>query len=349
MSKERIIETADFGVSGTPQATRVASACNSAIEFHDSELVRLQDERRSLREKLMQMDNDEKYNGIQEQIDKVNAKLTALEKSWAMSSLNRRYIMTRTERANGGIPIEHIATVEKRISAMPVQQGIMTGRDIQNATVSKSNQTKLVGYAAVTDKLSQDLGGFYEKIQRGAFDKVVVNCDCRFLINHNADEILARSTNNSLRLYSDPLGLKFFADMLPDDQLSESAVSRVARGDWSQCSFCFCVGRDRWEFAAGPGEIDLRIVEEISELLDCSVVSFPAYKGTSIKVLTEPKRSIDLKRFGGFDTEAKFTADVEDDFNFFMSEKLEKQRKIERQYLHAGRILNRCKAQLQGR
>jgi HK97 family phage prohead protease len=103
--------------------------------------------------------------------------------------------------------------------------------------------------------------------------------------------ILGRTTNKSLRLYSDYLGLKFFNDMLPSEADSESTIARVARGDWNSCSFQFIVGKSRWEFAKRPGGLDLRILETISELLDISVVTFPAYKDTSIGVLIEQKRT----------------------------------------------------------
>ena len=43
----------------------------------------------------------------------------------------------------------------------------------------------LVGYAAVFNKYSDDLGWFKEKIQKGAFSKTIVDGDIRALINHD--------------------------------------------------------------------------------------------------------------------------------------------------------------------
>src|SRR4051794_20166105 len=71
------------------------------------------------------------------------------------------------------------------------------------------------GHAAVFDRRSVDLGGFYERVQRGAFQKILdTNPDVRFLINHGGLP-LARSTNGSLHLSEDAKGLRVQADLAP--------------------------------------------------------------------------------------------------------------------------------------
>ena len=55
---------------------------------------------------------------------------------------------------------------------------------------------KVGGYAAMFDKLSEDLGMFVplrEKIQRGAFADSVANGDVRAFWNHNHDIVLSRT------------------------------------------------------------------------------------------------------------------------------------------------------------
>ena len=54
----------------------------------------------------------------------------------------------------------------------------------------------VVGYASVYDSKSNDLGGFFEYIERGAFtQELIEKSDVRALINHDASLIMARSKN----------------------------------------------------------------------------------------------------------------------------------------------------------
>jgi len=283
MINERIIENADFGIENN-RVSRAENAACEAAEFFDNEIVRLRAERRFFQEELAKTDDPDKTDKLQDALERNNAERIAFEKGWGNSSLNRRYIMGRSERAEKRIPIESINRVEQRITTTQAQRQLSIPM-----TDIKGNQTKLVGYAAVYEKDSVDLGGFVERIQYGGFDEVVKRCDCRFLINHISDKILGRTRRN-LRLYSDGFGLKFFNDLLPVPS-SDEIVARVASGIWSQCSFQFIVGKTRWEYAKRPGGLDLRIIETIAELLDVSVVTYPAYPQTSIGILIEQKRA----------------------------------------------------------
>ena len=62
----------------------------------------------------------------------------------------------------------------------------------------------VVGYGAVFNSQSNDLGGFREFIAPGAFDGRLED-DVRFLVNHDANLILARTTNGTLRLSVDEI------------------------------------------------------------------------------------------------------------------------------------------------
>jgi len=71
--------------------------------------------------------------------------------------------------------------------------------------VENSESREVVGYASVfTDTegnpaLSENLGGFREKIDPNAFNSVLDN-DVRALFNHNPDLILGRTTSGTLSL-----------------------------------------------------------------------------------------------------------------------------------------------------
>jgi HK97 family phage prohead protease len=137
----------------------------------------------------------------------------------------------------------------------------------------------LSGYAAVFNTLSRDLGGFVERINPGAFDEVLsANPDCRFLVNHDPNNVLGRTKSGTLRLHADNHGLRFECD-LPDTQLGRDIRVQCMRGDMDECSFAFrCDGGD--SYSQNGGET-VRTISSFTELLDCSIVTYPAYPGTS--------------------------------------------------------------------
>lgn len=144
---------------------------------------------------------------------------------------------------------------------------------------------KVAGYAAVFDSLSQDLGGFKEKISRGAFQSSIGG-DIRALWNHDSAAPLGRVSAGTLRLTEDERGLAFELDM-PDTTLGRDLSALIARGDVNQMSFGFRVpkGGDTWEENGGALVRTLTNVD----LLEVSLVTFPAYPATEAAL-----RSLDV-------------------------------------------------------
>ena len=137
------------------------------------------------------------------------------------------------------------------------------------------------GHAAVYGKLSEDLGGFRERIQRGAFSEVIKKSDARCLVNHNADKLLGRQGAGTLLLEDTVRGLHFYCD-LPQSETAREVVEAVERRDMCECSFAFIAGKDEWKMARGPGQLDERILLDIEALYDVSCTTFGAYKDTSV-------------------------------------------------------------------
>ena len=102
----------------------------------------------------------------------------------------------------------------------------------------------IVGYAAVYGALSDDLGGFRERIEPGAFAGVL-DSDVRCLVNHDPSQVLGRTRSGTLRLADEERGLRFECD-LPDSPLGENVREAVRRGDVDGASFRFQVGEERW-------------------------------------------------------------------------------------------------------
>lgn len=138
------------------------------------------------------------------------------------------------------------------------------------------NDGKIRGYAAVFDSLSEDLGGFREKIAKGAFSDTL-NADVRALWNHDANIVLGRTTAGTLTLREDNHGLAIEIDP-PNTQQANDLLISIRRGDVSQMSFGFYTKDDSWEKRDGENIRTLRKVE----LFDVSPVTYPAYSDTSV-------------------------------------------------------------------
>ena len=139
---------------------------------------------------------------------------------------------------------------------------------------------KISGHAAVFDQLSLDLGFFREKITPGAFSDTL-NADVRALFNHNPDFVLGRTGNDTLKLSEDSIGLKM--EIIPPDTFwARDLITSIERGDIDQASFGFNVLKQSWEEDIEKDEI-IRTLEKV-ELVDVSVVTFPAFPQTDVQI-----------------------------------------------------------------
>ena len=82
----------------------------------------------------------------------------------------------------------------------------------------EGNTMTAIGYASVFNRLSQNLGGFVERVAQGPFAKPIQEADVRALFNHDADQVLGRSKSGTLRMQEDEKGLRYEID-LPNTQL----------------------------------------------------------------------------------------------------------------------------------
>ncbi len=152
---------------------------------------------------------------------------------------------------------------EKRMTKSDIQM-----RDEQSNTV--------VGYAAVFNALSENLGGFRETVNKRAFDGRLED-DVRFLINHDGMP-LGRTTAGTLRLSIDDTGLKYEVD-LPDTPTANELRTALERKEITQSSFQFTVEEDNWEERDGQM---FREITKVGRLLDVAAVTFPAYPDATV-------------------------------------------------------------------
>jgi HK97 family phage prohead protease len=158
---------------------------------------------------------------------------------------------------------------ERRIYTIP-------GMEVRQAD---GQPTRLVGYAAVFGELSENLGGFREKIAPGAFAKSLGG-DVRALFNHDPNLILGRTKAKTLSLREDQRGL-LVEITPPDTQAARDVIESMKRGDVDQMSFGFRTKKDDWE-ENDKGELIRTLIEV--DIFDVSPVVFPAYPTTEIAV-----------------------------------------------------------------
>ena len=155
-----------------------------------------------------------------------------------------------------------------------------------------SDPPKIVGYAAVFNQLSEDLGGFREKIAPGAFKKTIQEADIRALWNHNPDYVLGRNKSGTLKLEEDNHGLRIEVTP-PDTTWAKDLITSMKRGDVDQMSFGFRTIKDRWEGERGN---NIRTLLEV-ELYDVSPVTYPAYPQTTVEARSWDLDGMDATEF----------------------------------------------------
>lgn len=179
----------------------------------------------------------------------------------------------------------------------------------------------LYGYSAVFDSDSELLYGFIrERIQRGAFKECLRNNpDVRLLENHDGRPH-ARTTNGTLILEEKPRGLYRTATLNASRQDSRDLYEAVKRGDYSQSSFAFICGDDEWitcpcvedpEYCGCDCEWQRTIIR-VAELIDDSIVTYPAYPATTASVVTNSEPISDDVAMGDDSSERSTTATPEE-------------------------------------
>ena len=181
--------------------------------------------------------------------------------------------------------------IEEVTQPAALERRVMAIDDIE-LRVTDDESPKITGYAAKFNKWSLDLGGFREKIQKGAFDEAVDKSDVRALKNHDPNLLLGRTSSGTLRLNTNARGLGFEIDP-PDTATGRDTVTEIRRKDITGCSFSFTTAEDDWKYLE-DGRVERTIIK-VDELFDVGPVTYPAYPDTTVaarsmeRVLAEHK------------------------------------------------------------
>lgn len=179
-------------------------------------------------------------------------------------------------------------------------RGLVEVRDAEKRAIG--------GYAAKFDKLSQNLGGFVEQINRSFFNKSAADGwpDVLARYNHDDNMLLGTTAGGTLRLMVDETGLVYEVD--PPSHRAD-VVELIARGDVRQSSFAFRLFEDDWDMTDQGFPLRTLVT---GQLMDVAPVNSPAYTDTSSGLrslatkfeaeLSEVKKAAEageLKRFFG--------------------------------------------------
>ena len=119
----------------------------------------------------------------------------------------------------------------------------------------------------------------------GCVDAATDLSNCIMRYNHNDDyQVLARTSNDTLKLTADAVGVKVDAE-IANTQQGRDIYELIRRRDITAMSAGFCVDSDDFDYATNT-----RHIQHIAAIRDASVVDTPAYAFTSVDVV---KRSIE--------------------------------------------------------
>ena len=145
----------------------------------------------------------------------------------------------------------------------------------------EGGKTIIEGHGASFNVLSEDLGGFRERILPGAFADVLLTDDVRALFNHDPNFVLGRNKSGTLALAEDEAGLAYRITPPNSQTIRDLVLEPIRRGDISGSSFSFIVGDETWEKQNGE---PIRTIRKIAALYDVGPVTFPAYPSSDSSI-----------------------------------------------------------------
>jgi HK97 family phage prohead protease len=145
----------------------------------------------------------------------------------------------------------------------------------------EGTEQRIIGYAAPFNSLSEDLGGWREIIEPGAFSETLED-DIRALFNHDPNLVLGRNKAGTLSLLEDDMGLRYEI-LPPDTQYARDLATSIKRGDVDGSSFAFRAIEESWINPTSEQPLPVRRLHVV-RLFDVSPVTFPAYPVTSVAV-----------------------------------------------------------------
>ena len=161
---------------------------------------------------------------------------------------------------------------------------------LREAGEGESGRT-IEGYAIVFGVESRIIcdwwDNYREVIEAGAItQEELAQMDVKMTIWHNRERLLARSNKGvgTLKMTVDEVGVKYSFEA-PDTADGNTALELVKRGDLSGSSFTYWTDEEHnvnYSKSEDSDEILVRHVNKISQIMEMTIASDPAYTQTSV-------------------------------------------------------------------
>jgi uncharacterized protein len=128
----------------------------------------------------------------------------------------------------------------------------------------------------------------FERISPTAFNRAIAEGqDVVGCFNHDDGVLLGRTTNGTVRLQVDAVGLRYEIDVNEQDPEAVSVAAKIERGDLRGSSFAFIAKGSTYT------ESDMFVIREITDcdLYDVCPVTTPAYDATSTTIRSDSDRA----------------------------------------------------------
>lgn len=167
------------------------------------------------------------------------------------------------------------------------------------AESSEDGKKTLEGYFIVFNSETELYPSYYEKVEREAVLESVNNGEIVALFNHETDKVLGSQKAGTLNLTVDDKGVFGIIKINEKDTEALNVYERVLRGDIAGCSFGFNIDE---EVVDTDENGNFHSTLKKLEIFEVSIVTFPAYKDTSINArnrIEETKAKVLKKQIQG--------------------------------------------------
>ena len=165
--------------------------------------------------------------------------------------------------------------IERRFTSEPFQVRVAEGDD---------GKTTITGRAVVYNAWTQigpDSWGWKERFAPGSLTDSLSDEGIYSTFNHDADNLLGRVSNQTLRMIDSAKGLMVEIDPNLDTDIGRQVLAFVKRQDVRGMSFAFSVDAYEMDRAKKKGDLD-RVTITKARLYELGPVTNPAYTQTSV-------------------------------------------------------------------
>jgi HK97 family phage prohead protease len=187
-----------------------------------------------------------------------------------------------------------------------VESRTVTHRPIEVRDAETGDGLNFTGYASVTEvpyEMYDLFGPYSEVVSRGAFEATLKteNLDVPLVLNHDSLRRLARTTNGSLMLAEDDIGLCVDAPNLDPTDLDVAYIApKLRNGLIDEMSFRFSITAGQWS----PDYTEYRIEATDIHRGDVAIVGYGASPTTVAQLRSLTQRLAEDRGLGSADLSA---------------------------------------------